>query len=62
MIPGFEIKKKFHFEKGITQEMDMILPRFYRGPRLHPTSGLNHLTKDDACECYACSFKRRNYY
>jgi hypothetical protein len=46
-----------YYESGITQEMDTILPRFYKGPRYHPTFGLNHITNEKMCQCYACSLK-----
>lgn len=44
-----------YYESGITKQMDKILPRFYRGPKYHPTSGLNHIINDETCQCYACS-------
>ena len=43
-----------YYESGITKHMDLILPRFYRGPRYHPTRGLNHITQEATCQCYAC--------
>lgn len=44
-----------YYESGITKHMDKIMPRFYRGPVYHPTRGLNHITSDATCKCYACS-------
>lgn len=45
-----------YYESDITKQMNKILPRFYRGPRYHPTSGLSHITNDENCDCYACSY------
>lgn len=44
-----------YYESGITSQFDKIIPRFYKGPIYHPTSGLNHITHDTTCKCYACS-------
>jgi hypothetical protein len=45
-----------YYEHGIDQEMNLIIRKFYRGPRHHPTSGLTHITSDDTCGCYACTY------
>jgi len=50
-----------YYEKGITKQMDKILPRFYRGPSYQIMSGLNHIIEGEECECYACNFLRKRY-
>ena len=43
-----------YYESDIPDDMDIIMPRFYKGPRYHPISGLNHITAEAECQCYAC--------
>lgn len=44
-----------YYESGDSSFIDKVMPRFYRGPKYHPTRGLNHITKESTCTCYACS-------
>ena len=48
-----------YYESGITDEFNLILPQFYRGPYRFPVYGLNHITKDDSCKCCVCENKRK---
>ncbi len=47
-----------YYERGVTREIDKIKHIFYRGPKYYPVSGLNHITKDTCCNCFACNFKK----
>jgi len=48
-----------YYEYGEDQALNEIIGRFYRGPRPYLDSGLAHITSDDTCDCYACTYKNK---
>jgi hypothetical protein len=45
-----------YYESDDKTNFDKIMPRLYKGPGFDPIWGLNHITKDNKCQCYACTY------
>jgi len=43
-----------YYEWDITDNFDKISSLFFRGSHRHPVNGLNHITKDESCQCCVC--------
>ena len=44
-----------YYESDITDNFDKISSQFFRGTYRHPVNGLNHITKDESCQCCVCT-------
>jgi hypothetical protein len=47
-----------YYEKKDSTYLDKMLSRFDRRDKYHPADGLKHMTKNQACDCMDCSWRR----
>jgi len=44
-----------YYESDITDNFDKISSLFFKGTYRYPINGLNHITKDENCQCCVCT-------
>ena len=51
-----------YYERDKSEQIEKILPRFYRISRYNPPVGLAHITNIEECQCLACSSRHYRRY